>query len=174
MNLPDISGLVDSFRSLALSIATVVAGPIPAATGLAFLFQAGLLIYQGARSNREEISWGKVAGAVAVGVLLIQFARTMDNTTQLLSGHNVDTNYSSALAYIPLANKSSFWKGVLDAIFAWIVAMGWIGGFRGLLLWKQASNGKSSRGDEFWRGCTHLLGAAAAVNIGYWMPRIFQ
>lgn len=169
--LPDISNLISGFTNLANGLATFLM-VLAAVVGLAFYVGAGIMMMR-ASSGREQTNWSHIGGSLFVGTLLMQFVRSVNNTTQVVTGSGI-TAYSSAMSYIPIANQSSFWQSVLLACLAWVSAMGWAGCFRGLLLWKAATNGKSSRGDEFWRGATHLIGGAAAINIAVLLQNIFS
>jgi hypothetical protein len=170
-NLPDISGLISGFTSLADGVSLFLLA-LAAVVGLAFYVHAGIMMVR-ASSGREQIEWSRIGGSLLIGTFLLQFARSVNNTTEVVTGAGV-TAYSSAMSYIPIANQSSFWQSVLLACLAWVSAMGWAGCFRGLLLWKAATNGKSSRGDEFWRGATHLIGGAGAINIAVLLQHIFS
>ncbi|WP_321820927.1 MULTISPECIES: hypothetical protein [unclassified Burkholderia] len=169
-NLPDISGFVNNFTALANGLSTLIM-VISAPVGLVFFLSAGIMLIKGS-NGREPVEWGRVAGAVMIGTMLMQFVRSVDNTAQVVTGSGV-TSYTNAMQYVPIANQSSFWQSVLLACFAWVSAMGWAGCFRGLLLWKKATNGRSAQGDEVWRGATHLIGGVFAINIAVFLQNVF-
>jgi hypothetical protein len=164
-SLPDISGIVSGLQSGASSLITAVIA-LATMLGVFFFIQSGLILFKGSQPhNHEGVDWTKLGGTLLVGTMLMQFVLSVNNTTTLVTGSQV-SDYTQAMQYIPMAAQSSFWESVLEACLAWVVALGWVAVLRGLLLWKASANGKTSRGDEIWRGATHILGGAAAINIG--------
>jgi hypothetical protein len=169
-SLPDISGLLSAFQTGAFGLITVIIA-VATMLGVAFMVNGGLMLLKASRGS-EQLDWKALGGTLLIGTVLLQFVLSVNNTTTTVTGSTV-TDYTSAMAYLPVSNQSSFWSAVLSACFAWVVAMGWAGVLRGFLFWKTATNGKSSRGDEIWRGATHLIGGAAAINIGVLLQNIF-
>ena len=164
-SLPDISGIVAGLQSFATSLVTLVV-IVATFLGVICFVQVGLILFRGSQPhNHEGVQWTKLAGTLLIGTMLMQFVLSVNNTTEVVTGSQV-SDYAQAMQYIPIAQQSSFWSSVLKACLAWVVALGWVAVCRGLLLWKAAANGKTSRGDEVWRGVTHIVGGAAAINIG--------
>jgi hypothetical protein len=169
--LPDISGLIAGFQTLATNLVTLIIA-FATLTGVTFIVGAGVALFKASR-DRDGPSWSAIGGSLLIGTMLLQFVRSANNTTLVATGSNI-TPYSSAMSYIPIASQSSFWQSVLLACLAWVVTMGWAGFFKGLLLWKASTNGKSSRGDEISRGFTHVIGGALAINIGLVLQSAFS
>lgn len=168
----DISALLTGAKAFAEQLVPFLVGALSIVVGLAVIFSAIRNVYQKgangrAASSGNEIGYGGIAMKLLVGGLLLRFASTLQDTSKLLFGVGIQS-YQGVLAYAPLPAQAGLWKQVFEVCLLWVVMIGWIGAFRGLLLWNNAANGGGSggsSGDLFWRGLWHLVGGAAAVNM---------
>lgn len=162
--------------ALLSSAAAIAKAFIPVLSILAFVFglvligRAGMLMVYGreGRGVHDDVPLGSVVTHLLVGACLIQFARSVKNTLELLGG--AGTEVRSALAYVQSsAAGSQVVQLGIAAAMAWVAALGLVAVFRGLLLWKSAGDGSNrggGDGDLFWRGLWHILGGGVCVNIG--------
>lgn len=143
--------------------AAVLAGLIIIASGILKMARLG----DDQRSNSGgEASWGSVGFNLLVGALLLQFSSTMNDVSDLLFGTPIQ-DVRGVLAYVDsTGGRIGPWRTVLEAVLMWVVFLGWISAFRGFLKWNQAANGQSQGGDPFWQGLWHIIGGAAAINLG--------
>lgn len=118
------------------------------------------------RHGGQEATWGGVGFGLLIGALLLQFSSTMNDVSGLLFGSQIQ-DVRGVLAYVDSKGTSiSAYRTVLEAVLVWIVFLGWISAFRGFLKWNQAANGQSQGSDPFWAGLWHIIGGAAAINLG--------
>lgn len=125
---------------------------------------------QGALSHADGgVKTGAVLMRMGISACLISFSMYMSKTIETLFGQEVD--YRTALAYAPVAQMSSnpYWQLAWTVCVVWVVLIGVVGMFRGLLLWNSASTENQGGGDLFWRGLWHIVGGAAAVNIAIFL-----
>ncbi len=168
----DISALLEGAKAFAEHLIPFLVGALAVAVGLVVIFSAIRNVYQKGSTGRassggNEIGYGGIALKLLVGGMLLRFASTLQDTSQLIFGVGIKS-YHEVLAYAPLPAQAGLWRQVLEVCLLWVVMIGWVGAFRGLLLWNGAANGGGSggsSGDLFWRGLWHLLGGAAAVNM---------
>ncbi|AVG43851.1 MULTISPECIES: hypothetical protein [Achromobacter] len=120
---------------------------------------------QGQREGRPL--FGPVVAHVLIGYFFLRLAGFSTDVTQLLMGSAPQTP-ASALSYLPAqVSQSSFWSRVALAIVNWVAMFGSIAVFRGLLLWREMSNGSPNQpGDLMWRGFWHIVFGTIALNIG--------
>lgn len=122
---------------------------------------------QGPLSHADGgVKVGPVLMRVVITACLISFGMYMSKTIETLFASEVP--YRSALAYAPVAQMSNnrYWQLAWAVCVVWVVLIGVVGMFRGLLLWNDAASENQGGGDLFWRGLWHIVGGAAAVNIG--------
>lgn len=151
---------------------------IPVVTVAAFvtgLFLLGNTMIHVVNAHRGQGPLSHADGGVKVGPVLmrlvitaclISFGMYMTKTVETLFSSQVP--YRTALAYAPVAQMSNnaYWQLAWAVCIIWVVLIGVVGMFRGLLLWNDASTENQGNGDLFWRGMWHIVGGAAAVNIG--------
>jgi len=167
-NVANLLGGTTGFVNAAIPLIWLIA----LLTGLVFLGRAAWMMTK-ASEREERVTGGKVVGNIVVGAMMLQFVTSMDNTIALLFGESVD--YRAAAAYATQAGiGSSFGKGMLEVCLLWVTFIGWLGAFKGFLLWKQAADGQGGgETSPFWRGLTHLVGGAACINIGGLLKSFF-
>lgn len=125
---------------------------------------------QGALSHADGgVKVGPLVVRIAISGCLISFGMYMSKTIETLFAEEV--SYRNALAYAPVAQMSGneYWKLAWGVCIVWVVLIGVVGMFRGLLLWNSATTENQGNGDLFWRGLWHIVGGAAAVNIGIFL-----
>lgn len=125
---------------------------------------------QGALSHADGgVKTGSVLMRMGISACLISFGMYMSKTIETLFGEEV--SYRNAMAYAPVAQMSgnAYWKLAWSVCVVWVVLIGVVGMFRGLLLWNSASTENQGTGDLFWRGLWHIVGGAAAVNIAIFL-----
>lgn len=71
---------------------------------------------------------------------------------------------STSLGALGYAKPGSVSTGVEAAIYVYVAFFGYIGFFRGLLIWNKGGEA-GKRGDEFGRGLTHVIGGVMATNL---------
>ncbi len=168
----DISALLDGATAFAERLIPLVVGALAVLVGLVVIFSAIRNIFQKGADGRAmaggtEVGYGGIALKLLVGGMLLRFSSTIEDTSNLLFGVGIQS-YQGVLAYAPLPAQSGMWRQVFEVCLLWVVMIGWVGAFRGMLLWNGAANGGGSggsSGDLFWRGLWHLIGGAAAVNM---------
>jgi hypothetical protein len=168
----DISALLKGATAFAEQLIPLLVSALAVVVGLFLIFSAVRNIYQKGADGRamaggSEIGYGGVAMKLLVGGMLLRFGATIEDTSNLLFGVGIQS-YQGVLAYAPLPAQTGLWRQVFEVCLLWVVMIGWIGAFRGLMLWNGAANGGGSggsSGDLFWRGLWHLIGGAAAVNM---------
>lgn len=165
----DISTTLAGFRGLAENLVPLLLTAVCVVAGLLLIFMGIRKVYrmgQGGGYQQQQVSWGAVAGQLLVGGMLLRLGATMEDVSQLLFGTGVQ-DIRGVMAYAPLPSEATFWKQVIEVCLLWVVMLGWVGAFQGLLLWnKGVSGGDSGQGgDYYWRGFWHILGGAAAVNL---------
>lgn len=163
---PTLAGskaFADRFIPFLLTGVAVVAG-------LALIYSALRAMYdmeKGRAGGGREITFFSIAIKLLVGAMMLRLGSTVEDVSFLVTGTTFQS-YNQVLAYAPLATSNGAWNSVLQVVLLWVVMLGWLGAFRGLLLWNEAANGGASggsSGDSFFRGFWHLLGGAAAVNL---------
>ena len=169
----DTTTLLTNVNDFATAL-TPLLGPIAFLAGIWILGRTLVgLTYAGRSQSVVTTGSGDVkTGALLLRVLfssmLMSFGFFMGSTIDSLFGGKTD--YRAALSYAPVsqAQNSAYWTLVWGAIIAWVVLLGTVGMFRGLLLWNEAASGdgQSNGGDQFWQGFWHIAGGAASVNIG--------
>lgn len=135
--------------------------------GSTFLQMANAHRGQGALAHGDGgVKVGSVVMRCALSSCMMAFAFYGDNTILTLFGQKVSKD--TALNYAPVAQMASpQWTLAWGVVISWIVLIGVVGMFRGLLLWNSATTETQGSGDYFWRGLWHIVGGAAAVNIGF-------
>ncbi|MPS81685.1 MAG: hypothetical protein E2591_26785 [Achromobacter sp.] len=120
---------------------------------------------QGQREGRPL--FGPVVAHFMLGYMLLRLAGFSTDVIQLLFGAT-PTPPASALSYLPpQVSQSKFFSRVALAIVSWVAMFGAIAVFRGLLLWREMSNGSPNQpGDLMWRGLWHIIFGTIALNIG--------
>lgn len=120
---------------------------------------------QGLREGRPL--FGPVVAHVLIGYFFLRLAGFSTDVIELLFGA-APQQPSSALSYLPAQiSQSNFWKRVALALVSWVAMFGGIAIFRGLLLWREMSNGNPNQnGDLMWRGLWHIVFGGIALNIG--------
>jgi hypothetical protein len=163
-----MNGAAEGLRQFAAAMipviftgASVLAGMIIIASSIRKMTRLG---DQG--GGADQPTWGGVGFGLLIGALLLQFSSTMNDVSDLLFGTKIQ-DVRGVLAYVDTAGgKIGPWKVVLEAVLMWVVFLGWISAFRGFLKWNQAANGQSQGSDPFWAGLWHIIGGAAAINLG--------
>lgn len=166
--MPDLSATLAGFRGLAENLVPFLLTGAAVLAGLGVIFFAIRRIYQAGLPGHhgQRVSWGGVALQLLIGGLMLRLAGFMQDLSQLLFGTGIQ-DIRGVMAYVPLSGTASAWSEVLEVVLLWVLMLGWLGAFKGLLLWNKASYGGDSGqgGDYFWRGFWHLIGGAAAVNL---------
>lgn len=157
------------------SFATLVTPLISVIAFVAGTFLFGATFMQMVNAHRGQGPLAHGDGGVKVDVVLVRcviaacmmsFAFYGNNTIVTVFGEQVSAD--RALAYAPVARMASEqWTLAWGVVIVWIVMIGVVGMFRGLLLWNSAATESQGGGDYFWRGLWHIVGGAAAVNIGF-------
>lgn len=151
--------------------ATPVVSYVAFAAGVALM---GSTFVQVANAQRGQGPLSDAEGNPKIGPFLMRtiLAALMiglpffgDATIVALFGQKVSKD--RALSYAPVQQmQSEQWTLAWSVVIVWVVLIGVIGVFRGLLLWNTATTDQQGGGDLFWRGLWHIVGGAAAVNIG--------
>lgn len=116
------------------------------------------------------ISPGAVAALLLLAGVFIELPAMVQSTAVTVLGGS--SSYRQALALVPqYSGGNAFWTLVLEVIVMWIVLIGAVASYRGVLLWVEMANGGGGggKGDLFWRGLWHIVFGALAVNIGRFM-----
>jgi len=136
-------------------------------SGMVLLASSLYKAFNLSRENRDGRDHNGILGIVSsivIASLMINWSLAEDMSSDLLSL----SGSGGAFGYMP-PTQTAYQQQVLHAVFTAISAIGAIGIFRGLLLWKQAGeSSQMSKGDGggMWSGFWHILGGAAALNIG--------
>jgi len=103
---------------------------------------------------------------LGIAACLFSFGMYMTKTIETI--FDSQESYRTAMAYAPVAQMSgnAYWQLAWGVCVVWVVLIGVCGMFRGLLLWNSSTTENQGSGDLFWRGLWHIVGGAAAVNIG--------
>lgn len=167
-----MNSIVSAMQTLAANVVPPVLTAASVLAGMVLIMKALLAMTRaadnGGRGGPNDSGWGGIGASLLIGALLLQFSATMNDIVSLLFSAPPQ-NYRNALAYMPISGGgSNYWKTVLDVCLMWVVVLGWVAAFRGLLKWNAAANGaqSSSGGDLFWQGLWHIVGGAMAINIG--------
>ncbi|MEJ8837586.1 hypothetical protein [Ramlibacter sp. AN1133] len=167
--MPDISSSLNGFRALSdnlipflLTSASVVAGLVMIYTAIRKLYSLGK---QGHYNAQGPTMFG-IGAQLLLGGLMLRLGATMQDVSVMLFGSQIQ-DIRGVMAYAPLPAQAGFWKQVLEVVLLWVLMLGWMGAFQGLLLWHKGARGGDSgqSGDYYWRGFWHILGGAAAVNL---------
>ncbi len=151
---------------------------IPVVSVIAFVsgvYLFGATILHVVNAHRGQGPLSHPDGGVRVGPVLIRmgiaaclfsFGMYMSKTIETIFESQV--SYRTAMAYAPVAQMSgnAYWQLAWGVCVVWVVLIGVCGMFRGLLLWNSSTSENQGSGDLFWRGLWHIVGGAAAVNIG--------
>lgn len=166
--LANTQELAQSIVVLVATVASVLFGLWFVASGLIKMVQMG----QGLREGQP--TWGPVAINFAVGALMLRLSMTADSIVEMMFGTGPQTPLT-AMQYMPEEIKGSeTMQQALSIGLYWVAAIGWVAVFRGLILWNDLSKGQSaSSQDAGWRGLVHILGGAAAINIGGLVQSLF-
>lgn len=165
--------ILSQLGELAKVIVPFVVGALSVLLGLVLMYSAVRAMFRmGDRQGSSDagagpLTWGRVAGQLAIGAMLLRYAATMGDMSMLLFGEPIQSS-ASVLAYFPAVQGMGKWAEVLNVALLWVVTLGWIFGLRGLLLWNKAVAGGGSagqNGDLMWGGTWHLIGGAAMVNL---------
>lgn len=166
----DIQGTLTSIKDFASTLKPLIF-VLSLACGV---FLLGNTFSQMVNAHRGQGSLAHGDGGVKVGPVamrcglascMISFPFYYDTTLITLFGGAVSPD--RALNYAPIAQMNSpQWTLAWGLVIAWVVGLGVVGMFRGLLLWNSAATESQGGGDYFWRGLWHIVGGAAAVNIG--------
>lgn len=166
--MPDISSTLTGFRALAENFVPFLLTGVTVLVGLLLIFAAirKVFLLGKGQADRQQVSWGMVAGQLLLGGLMLRLGATMQDVSHLLFGSDIQ-DIRGVMAYAPLPAQAGFWKQVLEVCLLWVVMLGWVGAFRGLLLWNKgvSGGGNGQSGDYYWQGFWHVLGGAAAVNL---------
>jgi hypothetical protein len=167
----DGATVLSGLGAFAKNIVPFIIGSLAVLAGLWLMFDAARAMYRmnerGAQSNGGTLTWGRVAGQALIGAMLLRYARTMQDISELLFGSPIQ-DASAVMAYFPAAQGLGKWAETMNVALLWVVALGWIFGLRGLLQWNKAVSGGGSGGqggDLMWAGFWHLIGGAAMVNL---------
>jgi len=116
-------------------------------------------------NNRTQVSAVSPVVTLLIGSALIGFGTSVDTAVESLFGAPA----ANPLSYAPGVNGAS---GVTSAVYQIISVFGYLAIFRGFRIWKMAGDGFGGGGhhgaggeDPVFRGATHILGGAAAVNL---------
>lgn len=165
----DLSSTLAGFRALAENFVPFLLTLVTVLAGLTLVFLAIRKAYRMGSSGShqaQQISWFGIAAQLLIGGLMLRLGATMQDMSQLLFGTDIQ-DIRGVMAYAPIPAQATFWRQVLEVCLLWVVMLGWVGAFQGLLLWNKGANGGDSGqgGDYYWRGFWHILGGAAAVNL---------
>lgn len=162
-------GAAAGLREFAVAMMPVIFSGVAVFAGLLIIASSIMKMTRLAdeRGGSEQATWGGVGFGLLIGALLLQFSSTMNDVSDLLFGTKIQ-DVRGVLAYVDSKGTSiGAWRAVLEAVLMWVVFLGWISAFRGFLKWNQAANGQSQGGsDPFWAGLWHIIGGAAAINLG--------
>lgn len=173
--MPDISSVLNASRSLAnnfvpflVTAVAVVAGLLMIYSGISDMYHKGSASRM-ASMGHQDASYGGIALKLLIGGMMLRLGSTVGDISELLTGSGTQ-DIRGVLAYAPVTQtaKAAFWMGVFEVCLLWVLMLGWLGAFRGLMLWHKAAAGSQSggsAGDLFFQGFWHLLGGAAAVNL---------
>lgn len=166
--LTNTEALAQGIVMLLSTAASILVGLWMVISGLIKMVQYG----QGLREGQPTV--GPVLINLVVGALMLQFALTADSIVQMIFGGSMQSPIT-AMQYMPQEIQGSeTMKQALTIGLYWVAAIGWVAVFRGLLLWNDLSKGQSaSSQDAGWRGLVHVLGGAAAINIGGFVQALF-
>lgn len=143
---------------------------ISALVGLWMIGSAGLMLWRAGSDHpaaRQSGLAGPLLTKTIVGALLLQFARSIEMTRELMGGAGAEVRAGIVQAAGPSAG-SGFWGLVMSALFMWLTVIGTLSIFRGFYLWHKAGAGdnQGGGGDHAWAGLWHVIAGAIAINIG--------
>jgi hypothetical protein len=112
----------------------------------------------------SETSAAAVLTALIVGALLLDLSGSLGDVFATMSGEQ-----GRGFGMVSYSGSTSMgvFTPALNAILTIISTFGWWYGFKGMTMFKKASEGHGSGGyeDYAWKGFIHTLGGAAMVNI---------
>ncbi|MBF22295.1 hypothetical protein [Neopusillimonas maritima] len=166
--LENTQELAQAIITLLVSAASILVGLWIIATGLFKMVQYA----QGQRQGQPTLA--PIAINFVVGVLMLRLAMTAGDVVQMLFGTGIQAPMS-AMQYMPeeISGSETMQQALQIGIW-WVAAIGWVAVFRGLLLWNDLSKGQSGSENAGWRGLVHVLGGAAAINIGGLVQSLFS
>ncbi|OXR48013.1 hypothetical protein PuT2_14815 [Pusillimonas sp. T2] len=160
--------LAQDITVLVATLASIIVGLWMVASGMIKMVQFG----QGLREGQPTL--GPILINFAVGALMLRLSMTADSVVQMLFGSSAQAPLT-AMQYMPSEIKGSETMQQAMAIGVyWVACIGWLAVFRGLILWNDLSKGQASSQDAGWRGLVHILGGAAAINIGGLVQSLFS
>lgn len=157
----------------ALSAVAVAMGPlltvVSGLMGTFLIIRAGFLMVNGreGRGVHDDVPVGQVLTYALIGGCLVQFARTLANTRELLAG--AGSEMRNVMAYVVgQAAPSPLYTAALQAAFLWVGVLGIIAVLRGFYIWRGLASGNnaSAQNDPFFSGLWHILGGGICVNVG--------
>lgn len=164
----DLQQILNASQAMAKNIVPVVVGPMALVAGLYVVGSSiSNLVKMGDHHSGERHTWSEVGIRLLIGALLLQLGATVQSLSNLLFGVGIQ-DYHNVLGYIPLpAGNGVIWKQVVEIVLLWLVMLGWIAVFRGLMAWHAAASGSGhgNNGDSFWKGVWHIVGGVFAVNL---------
>lgn len=112
-----------------------------------------------------ETSGAAILTALLVGAVLLNFTSTMGDLWETMTG---ERGAGFGMVSYSGASAAGVFAPAINAIFTIVSTFGWWYGFKGLTMFKKASEGHGSGGyeDYAWKGFIHAMGVAAMVNIG--------
>lgn len=168
----NISTILDGSKAMADGVIPFLLTGASTLTGLYLVWKAISLVYSMGKPQRSMQSSGEasvmgIAMRLLIGGFMLRLGSTMEDVSQLLFGSGIQ-DYRGVLAYAPMPAQAGVWRQIMEVILLWVVMLGWIGAFRGLLLWSKAGDGGGGGGrdgDPFWGGFWHVVGGGAAINL---------
>lgn len=164
----DLETILSASRALAQNLTPLIVMSFSVVVGLWIIFSAitGLVDMASPRTASQAPGFGGVAGKLLVGGLFLRMSGTVFDFSVLLFGAGVQ-DIRGVMAYAPLPQDAGFWKEVFEVCLLWVVLLGWVGIFKGFLLWNKAASGNSSGqgGDFLMQGAWHVIGGVAAVSL---------
>lgn len=160
--------LLAGLKSFAIAFIPVIAGPIAVFAGMVLIGSAVKMMAfaeEESRSSGRGV-WTKVGMRMLIGGGLLQLSSTMQGVSELLLGKPIES-YRGVMAYAGAANVPGPWAAVLEVCMLWVVLLGWVAAFRGLIQWNTAASGGGGQGagDYFWKGLWHIVGGGVAINL---------
>lgn len=174
--------MTGSYATFFQNMLAFLQASLPLVAAVSWVTGVGLVAYVGYRMAFSRapggqgygaggpISVGTVAALLLLAGVFMELPAMVRSTAQTVLGSTTD--YRQALALVPqYSGGNAFWTLVLEVIVMWIVLIGAVASYRGVLLWMEMANGGggSGKGDLFWRGLWHIVFGALAVNIGRFM-----
>uniref|UniRef100_UPI003F499411 conjugal transfer protein TraQ n=1 Tax=Cupriavidus taiwanensis TaxID=164546 RepID=UPI003F499411 len=153
-----LGATIVEFQSLAAAAAYAV--------GLWYIAKA---VNRGIKASSQpgggETSGAAIFTTLLIGAVLLNLTNTMGDLWETMTG---ERGAGFGMVSYSGASAAGVFAPAINAIFTIVSTFGWWYGFKGLTMFKKASEGHGSGGyeDYAWKGFIHAIGGAAMVNIG--------